>query len=83
MSDLPQQPFVEQTMEKARQAAAVFNQYSQEQVDRIVRPVYEAGFNNRVKLAKLAYEETGIGRWQDKVIKNVVATQITLSLIHI
>ncbi|MFZ2959208.1 MAG: aldehyde dehydrogenase family protein [Candidatus Ozemobacteraceae bacterium] len=75
MSDLPKQPFVEQTMEKAKQAAAVFNQYSQEQVDRIVRAVYEAGFNNRIKLAKLAFEETHIGRWQDKVIKNVVATQ--------
>lgn len=75
MTDLQPQPFVEQTMEKARHAAAVFNQYSQEQVDRIVRSVYEAGFNNRVKLAKLAFEETGIGRWQDKVIKNVVATQ--------
>jgi acetaldehyde dehydrogenase/alcohol dehydrogenase len=76
VSELPPQPFVEQTMEKARHAAAVFNQYSQEQVDRIVRAVYEAGFNHRIKLAKLAYEETGIGRWQDKVIKNAVATQL-------
>jgi acetaldehyde dehydrogenase/alcohol dehydrogenase len=76
MSDPSPQPFVEQTMEKARHAAAVFNQYSQDQVDRIVRAVYEAGFNNRVRLAKMAYEETGIGRWQDKVIKNVVATQL-------
>jgi acetaldehyde dehydrogenase/alcohol dehydrogenase len=63
-------------MEQARYAAAVFSQYSQEQVDRIVRAVYEAGFNQRVRLAKLAHEETGIGRWQDKVIKNVVATQL-------
>jgi acetaldehyde dehydrogenase/alcohol dehydrogenase len=76
MSDPSPQPFVEQTMEKARHAAAVFNQYSQDQVDRIVRAVYEAGFNHRVRLAKMAYEETGIGRWQDKVIKNVVATQL-------
>lgn len=76
MSDLPPNPFVEQTMEKARNAAAVFNQYSQEQVDRIVRAVYKAGFNSRIRLAKLAYEETGIGRWQDKVLKNAVATQL-------
>ena len=30
---------------------------------------------NRVRLAKLAQEETGLGKWQDKVIKNVVASQ--------
>jgi acetaldehyde dehydrogenase/alcohol dehydrogenase len=29
-----------------------------------------------VKLAKMAHEETNIGRWEDKVIKNVVATQL-------
>jgi acetaldehyde dehydrogenase/alcohol dehydrogenase len=62
-------------MEKAKSAAGIFTQLDQEQTDRIVRAVYEAGFNNRVKLAKLAYKETGKGKWEDKVIKNVVATQ--------
>ncbi|MFA5162554.1 MAG: aldehyde dehydrogenase family protein [Elusimicrobiales bacterium] len=62
--------------QKANVAAAVFSQYSQEQVDAIVRAVYKAGFDNRVRLAKMAVEETKLGRWQDKVIKNVLATQI-------
>jgi len=62
--------------EKASYAAAVFSQLSQEHVDRIVRAVYERGFKDRVRLAKLAHEETGIGKWEDKVIKNVVATQL-------
>ena len=66
---------VDKMMEKATYAAAVFSQLSQEHTDRIVRAVYEAAFANRVKLAKLAYEETGKGKWEDKVIKNVVATQ--------
>ena len=37
--------------------------------------MFEAGFNQRVRLAHMAAEETGLGIWQDKVIKNVVATQ--------
>ncbi len=67
---------VDAIMNKAVCAAAIFNEYTQEQTDRIARAVYEAGFNNRIKLAQLAEEETGIGNWHDKVIKNVVATQL-------
>lgn len=59
----------------ANAAAAVFSQYSQTQTDRIVHAVYEAAFRDRVRLARLAHEETGMGKWQDKVIKNVVASQ--------
>ena len=67
---------VDQIMKKAICAAGIFSQLNQEHTDRIVRAVYEAGFNNRIKLAKLAHEETGLGNWKDKVIKNVVATQL-------
>ena len=68
-------PDVNKIMEKAKSAAAIFSQLTQEHTDRIVRAVYEAAFNNRVNLAKLAHEETGKGKWEDKVIKNVVASQ--------
>ncbi|MEA1996311.1 MAG: aldehyde dehydrogenase family protein [Gemmatimonadota bacterium] len=67
---------VEGMMEKAGQAAAIFSQLDQEQTDRIVRAVYRAGFNNRVRLAGMACEETGMGVKEHKVIKNVVATQL-------
>ncbi len=67
---------IERIMEKARNAAAVFSQLSQEHTDRIVRAVYEAAFNDRVRLSKMAAEETGMGKWQDKVLKTVLATQI-------
>jgi UDP-N-acetylmuramyl tripeptide synthase len=40
-------------VDKASCAAAVFSQLGQEHVDRIVRAVYEARFNNRVRLAKI------------------------------
>lgn len=59
----------------ANAASAVFSQFSQEQTDRVVRAVYEAAFRDRVRLAKLAHEETGMGKWEDKVIKNVIASQ--------
>ncbi|HNV86275.1 MAG TPA: aldehyde dehydrogenase family protein [Candidatus Omnitrophota bacterium] len=67
---------VDSIMEKASCAAAVFSQLSQEHTDRIVEAVYRAAFDSRVRLAKLAVEETGIGNWRDKVVKNVVATQL-------
>ena len=53
----------------------MFSQFTQEQTDRVVRAVYEAAFRDRVRLAKLAHEETGMGKWEDKVVKNVVASQ--------
>ncbi len=57
-------------------SGAVFNQFNQQQTDAIVKKVFEAGFEARVKLAKMAAEETEIGLWQHKVIKNVVGTQL-------
>ncbi len=61
--------------QRACAAAAVFSQFTQEQTDRVVHAAYDAAFRNRVRLAKLAELETGLGKWQDKVIKNVVASQ--------
>lgn len=58
----------------AREAAAIFSQISQEHTDRIVKAVFEAAFKNRVRLAQMAEQETGMGRWEDKVIKNVVGS---------
>ena len=66
---------IEEILERATYAAAIFNQYDQEQVDRIVRAVYKAALNNRVMLAKMAAEETQMGRWEDKVTKNAIAAQ--------
>jgi len=66
---------IDELLKRATFAAAIFNQYDQAQTDRIVKAVYKAGLNNRVKLAKMAAEETQMGKWEDKVKKNVVATQ--------
>ncbi|MFH0760338.1 MAG: aldehyde dehydrogenase family protein [Bacteroidota bacterium] len=67
---------------KALLAAAEFQQFNQEQTDRIVEAVFKAGFDNRVRLAKMACEETGMGVWEHKVIKNVLGTQLVFESIR-
>lgn len=75
METVQDNTIIEELMRSVSLAAAEFSQFNQEQVDIIVRAVAEAVFSERVSLAKLASEETGIGKWQDKVIKNVLASQ--------
>lgn len=69
-------------MSAATMAAAVFSQYDQEHVDRIVESVFRAAFAHRVELARMAAEETGLGVWQHKVIKNVIAAQLVYESIR-
>ena len=69
-------------LDRAQLASAEFHQYDQEQTDRIVEAVFKAGFSNRVKLAKMAHEETGMGVWEHKVIKNVLGTQLVYESIR-
>lgn len=71
----------ETILDKALLAAAEFQQYDQEQTDRIVEAVYKAGFDARITLARMAQEETGIGIWEHKVLKNVIATQLVYNSI--
>lgn len=65
---------VSEVMGNAVIAAQKFLEYDQEQIDEIVKAAYKAGFNNRIKLAKLAHQETFLGKWEDKVTKNIIAT---------
>src|SRR4030043_641133 len=67
-------PNNEEIIQRALVAAIAFKKLDQQQTDKIVRAVYLAAMNNRVKLAKMAVEETGLGIWQHKVIKNVIAS---------
>jgi len=68
--------FADQILERAVLAGAVFAQLGQVETDRIVDAVHKAAFNHRVRLARMANEETGMGKWQDKVLKNVLASQL-------
>jgi acetaldehyde dehydrogenase (acetylating) len=55
---------------KAKEAQLEFKHYNQDQVDKIVKAMAEAGFKEAERLAKLAHDETGFGKVQDKIIKN-------------
>lgn len=61
---------------KAILSAAEFQQFNQKQTNKIVKAVYKAALAERVRLAKMAAEETGLGIWQDKVVKNILASQL-------
>lgn len=60
---------------QAKEAQKQLARMSQEQIDRIVEAIADEGYAQRERLAKLAHTETGFGRWEDKVIKNVFASR--------
>jgi acetaldehyde dehydrogenase / alcohol dehydrogenase len=60
---------------RSRRAAEEFRRLDQEAVDRIVSAMVVAGLENAVDLARLAMEETGFGVFEDKVVKNYIATE--------
>lgn len=60
---------------KAQQALEEYMKLDQEQVDAIVKAMALAGLDQHMPLAKLAYEETGRGVLEDKIIKNMFATE--------
>ncbi len=64
-----------QRINKLREAQRIFAPYTQEQVDEIFRQAAIAANDNRIKLAKMAVAETGMGIVEDKVIKNHFAAE--------
>ncbi|MGN7455952.1 bifunctional acetaldehyde-CoA/alcohol dehydrogenase [Paenibacillus pasadenensis] len=60
---------------RAKKAQAAYMKLDQEQVDRIVQAMALAGLDRHMPLAKLAVEETGRGVYEDKITKNIFATE--------
>lgn len=60
---------------QAKEAQQEFKYFSQEQVDKVVRSIADAGYNEAERLAKMAVEETGFGKVSDKIIKNQFGTR--------
>src|SRR5215467_13980054 len=73
--------YLEELVRKARTASAVFTQYTQEDVDRIMKPMVSAGMEQAQHLARLAVEETRLGVLEDKAIKNMVATEFVYNYV--
>jgi acetaldehyde dehydrogenase/alcohol dehydrogenase len=60
---------------RVQEAQRIFSTYSQEKVDIIFREASIAANEERIRLAKEAVEETGMGIVEDKVIKNHFAAE--------
>lgn len=73
--------YLEGLVSQAKIASAVFTQFTQEDVDRIVKPMVMAGLEQAQHLARLATEETRLGVMEDKVIKNMVATEFAYNYV--
>jgi len=73
--------YLDGLLSKARNAAAVFTQYTQQDVDRIVKPMVVAGLEQAQHLARLAVEETKLGVLEDKALKNMVATEFVYNYV--
>ena len=66
---------IDQLVANALKALEEYMKLDQEQVDKIVHAMALAGLDNHMPLAKLAYEETGRGVMEDKIIKNMFASE--------
>ena len=72
--ELAQKDFQE-LLKRVKEAQKIYATYSQEQVDKIFRAAAIAANKNRILLAKEAVQETGMGVFEDKVIKNHYAAE--------
>ncbi|GAB6181272.1 acetaldehyde dehydrogenase (acetylating) [Desulfotomaculum defluvii] len=61
-------------VENAREAQKILATYPQEKLDKIVGRMAEATYKCAKELAIMSHEETGFGKWQDKFIKNIFAS---------
>lgn len=66
---------VDKLAKKGEVALEEFLKLGQEEVDDIVRAMSLAGLSAQMKLSKMAIEETGRGIFEDKVTKNIFATE--------
>ncbi len=66
---------LEAALERIKAAQKEFAKFSQEQVDKIFLAAASAANKQRIALAKMAVEETGMGIVEDKVIKNHYASE--------
>ncbi|MBA2874385.1 bifunctional acetaldehyde-CoA/alcohol dehydrogenase [Thermaerobacillus caldiproteolyticus] len=66
---------IDQLVANAQKALERFRDYDQETIDKIVKEMALAGLDQHMSLAKLAVEETKRGVYEDKIIKNIFATE--------
>ena len=69
------QNLIENLVRKAQIALDEMMKLNQEDIDKIVESMAKAGLDNHIKLAQMAVEETKKGIFEDKITKNIFATE--------
>ncbi|WP_042346843.1 bifunctional acetaldehyde-CoA/alcohol dehydrogenase [Bacillus massiliigorillae] len=69
------QVMIDELAAKGKKALKEFMDLDQKTVDNIVREMALAGLDKHMELAKMAVEETGRGVYEDKITKNIFATE--------
>ena len=69
------QNMINELVEKAKVASKEYLKLDQETVDNITKAMSMAGLEHHMELAKMAVEETGRGIYEDKITKNMFATE--------
>ncbi len=69
------QKMINELVEKAKIASRQYLELDQETVDNVTKAMSMAGLEHHMELAKMAVEETGRGIYEDKITKNMFATE--------
>ena len=75
MAEINVNEMIDGYVAKAQKALNDFMALNQEQIDAIVKAMTLAGLDKHMELAKMAVEETGRGVYEDKITKNMFATE--------
>lgn len=62
-------------VKRAQNAQSKLMELDQERIDAIVKAMALAGIDKHMALARMAHDETGMGVYEDKVTKNLFATE--------
>lgn len=66
---------IDDLVQRAKKASKEYMKLNQEQIDNIVKCMSMAGLEHHMELAKMAVEETKRGIYEDKITKNMFATE--------
>ena len=66
---------IDDLVARAKVASKEYMKLDQDTVNNIIKQMSMAGLENHMKLAKMAVEETGRGIYEDKITKNMFATE--------
>ena len=66
---------IDDLVAKAKVASQEYLKLNQQQINKIIKAMSMAGLEHHMELAKMAVEETGRGVYEDKITKNMFATE--------